>query len=136
MRAPMGKRPFMARFEWWPDVRFWGGYALTPFLIAAGIFGIWYEVIVVGEYVCFHSTWGTGALVWAGAILFWNTRRLRRFNALMADKSVHGFLDHKDELEEDLVPHLPRKQRRAYKERLAQVTERSARRRRESDAAD
>lgn len=129
----MGKRPFMARFEWWPDARFYGGYALTPFLLAAGAFGVGYEVLVVGEYICFHSTWGTGLIVWAGAILFWNTRRLRRFNKLMADKSQHGFIEHKEEFEEDLIPHLPRKHRQLYKDRLTEATGRGARRRRESN---
>lgn len=134
MRGLMGKRPFMARFEWWPDVRFWGAYPLAAALIPAGLFGIGYEVFVVGEYVCFHSTWGAGSLIWAGAMLFFHTRRLRRFNKLMADKSQHGFLEHRDELAE-LITQLPRKQRQMYKDRLAETTERGTRRKREDPDA-
>lgn len=130
MRVLMGKRPFMARFDWWPDVRFWGAYPFAAALIPAGMFGIWYEVVVIGEYICFHMVWGTGLLIWAFVLLFFNTRRLRRFNKLMADKSQHGFLEHRDEFEE-LVTQLPRKQRGLYKARLAETTERGARRKRE-----
>lgn len=130
----MGKRPFMARFEWWPDVRFWGGFPLAIALVPAGLFGIGYEVFVVGEYICFHSTWGTGALIAAFALIFFPTRRLRRFNKLMADKSQHGFLEHRDELAE-LVQELPRKQRRLYKDRLAESTEKRRRPRESSDGS-
>lgn len=124
----MGKRPFMARFDWWPDVRFWGSYPLAIALIPAGLFGIGYEVFVIGEFICFHSTWGTGALIAAGALLFFNTRRLRRFNKLMSDSSQHGFLKNRDELQE-LVKDLPRKQRSLLKERIATTSSRRGRER-------
>lgn len=128
----MGKRPFMARFAWWKDVRFWGSYPLAVAMIPAGIFGIWYEIAVAGEYICFHSVWGSAFLIGASAMLFFNTRRLRRFNKLMADASTSHFLENRKELEE-LIPDLPRACKRRYKERLDAAT--SRRKHEKEDAA-
>lgn len=123
MGGPMGNRGFMARFSWWRDVRFWGAYPLALAMIPAGIWGVYYEAIVLGKWVCFHMFWGIGFLIAASAMLFFNTRRLRRFNELMQDSSVSRFLEHRRELEE-LIQDLPNKQRHAYKERLATATAR------------
>lgn len=121
----VGKRPFMARFEWWPDVRFWGGFPLALVLAPAGVYGIWYEAIIIGEWICFHSIWGSFALGSAIVMVFFRTTRLRRFEKLMGDPSASHFLENKSELE-GLVPHLPRAHRRRFRERL----ERTAHRRR------
>lgn len=113
----------MSRFAWWPDVRFWGGYPLALALAPAGVYGIWYEAIVIGEWICFHSVWGAFALGSAIVMVFFRTTRLRRFEQLMADPSTSHFLENKSELE-DLVPHLARSHRRRFKERLESVTHR------------
>lgn len=117
----MGNRSFLARFSWWRDVRFWGAYPLAIAMIPAGLWGVWYEAIVLGKWVCFHMFWGVGFLIAAPVMLYLHTTRLRRFDALMRDESTSRFLEHRKELEE-LVPDLPNSRRRAYKERLANVT--------------
>lgn len=123
----MGKPGFVSRrlmkFAWWRDVRFWGAYPVSLAMIPAGLWGVYYEAIVLGKWVCFHMFWGIAFLLIAGGILFFNTRRLRRFNELMADVSTSRFLERRKELEE-LIVELPNKHRRLYKERLATVTER------------
>lgn len=123
----MGKPGFISRklmkFAWWRDVRFWGAYPIAIAMIPAGSWGVYYEAIVLGKWICFHMFWGLAFLFIASGILFFNTRRLRRFNALMTDGSTSHFLEHRKDLEE-LIVELPNKQRRRYKERLATVTDR------------
>lgn len=121
--------PFGSRFPWWKDARFWGAYPLAIAMLPAGVYGVWYEVFVVGEYVCFHSVWGTAFLIGGFAMLFFNTRRLRRFNAIMSDASASHFFENRKEVEE-LLPELPRACTRRYKARLEAVTSK----RRRSDA--
>ena len=119
-----GQAQIHGRFHWWRDVRFWGSYPLAILMVPAGIYGIWYEIAVAGEYICFHSVWGSAFLLGALAMLFFNTRRLRRFNALMRDESTSHFLEHRKEMEE-LIQDLPNKQRAMYKERLNSVSRRT-----------
>ena len=119
----MAKRSFLSRYRWWRDVRFYGAYPLSFAMIPAGIWGIWYEAIVLGKWICFHMFWGIGFLIAASGMLYFNTSRLRRFNALMADASVSHFLEHRKELDE-LSQELPNKHRTRFKERLASATER------------
>lgn len=119
----MGKRSFMMRFSWWRDVRFWGAYPLSLAMIPAGIWGIYYEAIVLGKWICFHMFWGIGFLIAASVMLYLNTNRIRQFNRIMGDGSTGHFLEHR-KLLEDLIQELPNKQRRQYKERLAAVTDR------------
>lgn len=116
-------RSFLARFPWWRDVRFWGAYPVAMAMIPAGAWGIYYEAIVIGKYVCFHMFWGIGFLIAAGVMLYFNTSRLRRFNELMRDASASRFLEHRKELQE-LAQQLPNKQRQAFKNRLESATRR------------
>ena len=113
----------MMRFAWWRDVRFWGAYPLSIAMIPAGIWGIYYEAIVLGKWICFHMFWGIGFLIGASVMLFLNTNRMRQFNRIMNDGATGHFLEHR-KLLEDLIQELPNKQRRQYKERLATVTDR------------
>lgn len=119
----MGNRGFMRRFSWWRDVRFYGAYPLSLAMIPAGIWGIYYEAIVLGKWICFHMFWGIGFLIAASAMLYFNTARMRRFTKLIQDPSQSRFLEHRKEMEE-LVAELPNKQRRLFKDRLAVATER------------
>lgn len=102
-------------------MRFWGAFPLAIGMLPAGAFGVWYEVAVMGEYVCFHSVWGSAFLIGGSAMLFFNSRRLRRFNAIMSDASTSHFLENRKEIEE-LLRELPRACARRYKTRLEAVT--------------
>lgn len=119
----VAKRSFLHRFAWWRDVRFYGAYPLSFVMIPAGVWGIYYEAIVLGKWICFHMFWGIGFLIAASGMLFFNTRRMRRFQELMRDGSTSHFLEHRKELEE-LVQELPNKHRSLFKQRLAAVTDR------------
>ena len=119
----MGKRGLLWRFSWWRDVRFWGAYPLALAMIPAGFWGVYYEAIVLGNWICFHMFWGIGFLIAASGMLFFNTRRLRRFNRLMRDASASHFLEHRKELEE-LIADLPNRERKLYRDRLAAISQR------------
>lgn len=117
----MSKRSFLSQFTWWRDARFWGAYPLAGLMIPAGMWGIYYESFVLGQYICFHMFWGLAFLIIAGAMVLFNTLRLRRFYELMGNSSTSHFLAHRKELDE-LVQQLPNKQREMYKERVASTT--------------
>lgn len=113
----------MMRFSWWRDVRFWGKYPLSLAMIPAGFWGVYYEAIVIGKWICFHMFWGLGFIITASVMLYLNTHRIRRFNQLMRDASTSHFLEHRKELEE-LSQELPNHHRRWYKDRLSAATDR------------
>lgn len=117
----MAKHGFLYRFAWWRDVRFYGAYPLSIAMIPAGLWGVYYESIVLGKWICFHMFWGIGFLIAASVMLYLNTSRYRRFHALMGDASTSHFLEHRKELEE-LIQELPNRERKLYKERLAGST--------------
>lgn len=103
------------------DVRFYGGFPLALALVPAGIYGIWLEVTVYEELICFHSVWGTGAIILAIALVVSRYRKSSEFNEILEEPGKHSFVQNEKRLKE-LLRDLPSNYRTRFEQHKKDVS--------------